>query len=180
MTPPAGDVPGEALQRIVLADEALPHAPRYRLSLEQVVMNVSFIVLVVSIFWGVLSRYVLETPSTWVQEVSSIAFCWLTFLGAAEVQRRGKHVSVDLVTGLLPERPRVFLAAAMSLFIAVFCFYVAWLGWRETQASRSASTPMLGIPLSVLYIGLTCGFALMGMRTVQRLVVRLRTGRAVG
>ena len=47
------------------------------LSFELVAMNIGFVVLVCSIVWGVLSRYVTESPATWVEEVSSIAFTWV-------------------------------------------------------------------------------------------------------
>ena len=51
----------------------------------------------------------------------------------------------------------------------LFCFYVTWLGLRETIAIHSSTTSMLRIPLSVGYSGLTLGFFLMGMRGLQRL-----------
>lgn len=145
-----------------------------RVTVEHVAMNVGFVVLVCSIVWGVLSRYVTEQPATWVEEVSSIAFAWVVFVGAAEVHRRGKHVSVDLVTAFLPARLRGALAVLAALFVAAYCFYVAWLGLQQTVASNSASTSMLNIPLSVPYAGLTLGFLLMGVRSLQRLLRQMR------
>jgi TRAP-type C4-dicarboxylate transport system permease small subunit len=147
-----------------------------RLSFELVAMNVGFVVLVGSIVWGVLSRYVTESPATWVEEVSSIAFTWVVFVGAAEVHRRGRHVRVDLLTSLLPARIRPAQDAAVEIFVALYCFYVAWLGLQQTIASNSATTSMLGIPLSVPYAGLTLGFLLMALRSVQQLLRRRRRG----
>jgi TRAP-type transport system small permease protein len=138
-------------------------------SLELVLMNIAFVVLLVAICWGVLSRYVTASPATWVEEVSSIAFAWVTFIGAAEVHRRGKHVSVDLVTGLLPARAQAVLAWAIEAFVACFCFYAAWLGAQQAWVSHSSTTSMLRIPLSVGYGGLTLGLFLMGLRSLQRL-----------
>ena len=146
----------------------------YGLSLELVVMNVAFIVLVGAIAWGVLSRYVTQNPATWVEEVSSIAFTVAVFVGASEVQRRGKHVRVDLLTSLLPPRARGALDGAVGLVVALYCFYVAWLGLQETIASNSATTSMLNIPLSVPYGAMTLGFFLFGLRSLQR----LRGGRS--
>jgi TRAP-type C4-dicarboxylate transport system permease small subunit len=143
---------------------------RQGLSFELVAMNIGFVVLVGSIVWGVLSRYVTESPATWVEEVSSIAFTWVVFVGAAEVHRRGRHVSVDLLTAFLPARVRGKQRAAVEIFVALYCLYVAWLGLQETIASNSATTSMLGIPLSVAYGGLTVGFFLMGLRSIQRLL----------
>ncbi len=136
---------------------------------ELVVMNVAFIVLVCAIVWGVLSRYVTESPATWVEEVSSIAFTCVVFVGAAEVHRRGKHVSVDLVTALLPSQIRSLLDVVVGIFVAIYGFYVAWLGLQQTIASNSATTSMLNIPLSVPYGALTLGFLFFGLRALQRL-----------
>jgi TRAP-type transport system small permease protein len=141
----------------------------YGLSLELVVMNVAFVVLVGAIVWGVLSRYVTQNPATWVEEVSSIAFTVVVFVGAAEVQRRNKHVRVDLLTSLLPARAQSALNTLIGVFVALYCFYLAWLGLKEAIVSNSATTSMLNIPLSVPYGALTLGFLMFGLRTLQRL-----------
>jgi TRAP-type C4-dicarboxylate transport system permease small subunit len=152
-------------------------APRNQatgVTFELVAMNVGFVVLVCSIVWGVLSRYVTESPATWVEEVSSIAFTWVVFVGAAEVHRRGRHVRVDLLISLLPARIRPAEDFVVEIFVVLYCFYVAWLGLEQTIASNSATTSMLNIPLSVPYGGLTLGFLIMGLRGVQRLLRRRR------
>lgn len=146
-----------------------PKQREYGLSLELIVMNLAFVVLVGAIVWGVLSRYVTRNPATWVEEVSSIAFTVVVFVGASEVQRRNKHVRVDLLTSLLPTRAQTALSKAVGVFVALYCFYVAWLGLNEAIVSNSATTSMLNIPLSVPYGALTFGFLLFGLRTLQRL-----------
>ena len=142
-------------------------------SIEQAIMNIAFVVLLVAISWGVLSRYVVYSPATWVAEVAGISFAWLIFVGAAEVHRRMQHVSVDLLTSTLPLRVQSVLSIAVDLFVIAFCFYVTYLGVRETIAIHSSTTSMLRIPLSAGYSGLTFSFFLMGMRGLQRLVRRL-------
>jgi TRAP-type C4-dicarboxylate transport system permease small subunit len=137
-------------------------------------MNIGFVVLVCAIVWGVLSRYVTEAPATWVEEVSSIAFAWVVFMGAAEAHRRAKHVSVDLITSFLPAGPRVALAVATEIFVVLYCLYVAWLGAQQAITSNAAYTSMLHIPLSVLYAGLTLGFLAMALRGLQRLLHQAR------
>ena len=151
-----------------------PATPRGGLSLELVITNVCFVVLVGAIVWGVLSRYVTEQPATWVEEVSSVAFTWVVFVGAAEVHRRRRHVSVDLLTSLFPERLRGHLDVASQIFVALFSFTVAWLGLKQAIVSNSAHTSMLGIPLSLSYAGLTFGFLMIGLRSLQRLAPQMR------
>ncbi|MBL8702421.1 MAG: TRAP transporter small permease [Alphaproteobacteria bacterium] len=139
-------------------------------SAEQLLMNVAFVVLLGAIGWGVLSRHVVTTPSAWVEEVSALAYCWLIFVGAAEVHRRGQHVSVDLLTSTLPSAARRMLALLVEAGVVGLCLYVAWLGVRQTIASHSSTTSMLRMPLSFGFAGLTAGFALMAARGAQRLL----------
>lgn len=147
-------------------------------SFEHVVMNIAFVVLLAAVSWGVASRYVVVSPATWVEEVTSIAFAWLIFVGAAELHRQGRHVSVDLITAQMPRPVQVALAAAIELLVVAYCFYASWLGLQQTIASHSSATSMLRIPLSVAYAGLTLGFLLMALRGIQRLLTaRFKIGR---
>jgi TRAP-type transport system small permease protein len=139
------------------------------LSPELVIANVSFVILICAIVWGVLSRYVTEEPATWVEEVSAIAFAWTVFVGAAEVQRRRRHVSVDLLTALLPTRLRLALEILATCFVALYCGFLSYLSLRQAIVSNAAHTSMLGIPLSVGYAGPTLGFLCMALRSLQLL-----------
>jgi TRAP-type C4-dicarboxylate transport system permease small subunit len=143
-------------------------------SFEQVVMSVALVVLLGAISWGVLSRYVVATPATWVEEVASISFAWLIFVGAAEVHRRWQHVSVDLLTSLLPSSVQRPLGIAVEVLVIAFCAYAAFLGAAQAYVSHSSTTSILRIPLSVSYVGLTLGFFLMAFRGLQHLVWRGR------
>jgi TRAP-type C4-dicarboxylate transport system permease small subunit len=139
-------------------------------SLEQIVMSVALVILFGALSWGVVSRYVVPTPATWVEEVTSISFAWLVFVGAAEVHRRKQHVSVDLLTNLLPPVIQRGLALAVEAFVVAYCFYIAYLGFQQTIATHSSTTSMLRIPVSVSYAGFTLGVFLMGLRGLLRIV----------
>jgi TRAP-type C4-dicarboxylate transport system permease small subunit len=154
-----------------------PEGEGRRVTPEHVAMNIAFVVLVCAIVWGVLSRYVTEAPATWVEEVSRIAFAWVVFMGAAEAHRRSKHVGVDLITSFLPASLRWLLSLAATIYVAAYCFYVAWLGAWQTIARNSAHTSMLNIPLSVPFAGLALGFLAMGLRGLRHLASHARRDR---
>ena len=138
---------------------------------EQIVANLAFIALLVAVVWGVVSRHVVTTPSAWVEEVSAFAYCWLIFVGAAEVHRRAQHVGVDVVTALLPAPVRAGLAMLIEILVVLMSAYIAWLGLRQAIVSHSSTTSMLRLPLSIGYAGLTLGFVLIGVRGAQRIVL---------
>jgi TRAP-type C4-dicarboxylate transport system permease small subunit len=138
--------------------------------LEAFLANSAFAIILLTICWKVLSRYVLATPVAWAEDVTSIAFAWLIFVGAAAVHARRGHVSVDLLTAALPRPVRLILDRAAEVFVLAFCAYAAWLCAEQTWVSHSqAKTVVLEIPLSALFAGLTLGFALMTLRSLAHL-----------
>jgi TRAP-type C4-dicarboxylate transport system permease small subunit len=143
-------------------------------TVEQFILCLSLLALVAAVCWGVLSRYVVTTPAAWVEEVSSIAFAWLIFIGAAEVHRRSMHISVDILTSLAPQSWQRAWSYVVEVIVLGFCLYVAWLGAEQALASRGGYTSILRIPLWVNYLGFTLGFLLMAFRSAQHLWRRLR------
>ena len=124
-------------------------------------MNVAFVVLVGAIVWGVLSRYVTQNPATWVEEVSSIAFTVVVFVGASEVQRRNKHVRVDLSDVLASASVRKARSIVIGAFVALYCFYVGWLGLAanhrqqlgdDQHAQHSAERPLRRVDPGILSV----------------------------
>lgn len=133
---------------------------------ETAIANSATVVILATVCWNVISRYVLRSPVAWAGDVTSIAFAWLIFIGAAAVHNRRGHISVDLVAALLPERLRRMLDWLVEAFVAAFCAYAAYLCAQQTIVSHTtAKTTVLEIPLSVLFVSLAIGFLMMAVRS---------------
>ena len=59
--------------------------------------------------FSVFRRYVLGNPLTWSDELSGFLVVAIVMLGAAEVLRRGEHVSVDILSERAIGRKRKLL-----------------------------------------------------------------------
>ena len=64
------------------------------------------LLITVLLLVGVISRYVFGYPLVWSEEVVSIAFIWLTMLGAAIALDRQEHLRLNLFVDMLPDRAR--------------------------------------------------------------------------
>jgi TRAP-type C4-dicarboxylate transport system permease small subunit len=112
------------------------------------------------VFANVVLRFTTGVSILWVEEVSRYLMIWLTLLGAGMVLRYGGHVGIETLQEVLPRRAAVIRAAIVVLLAAFFVFMVAvgaryaWLAWGQT-------TPVLGIPVGVVYLALPIGFALL-------------------
>lgn len=75
------------------------------------------IVLVAVISVSVLLRYVFNRPLEWTEELISFVFVWLSFLGAAVVAGKRRHVAVDFITGNFTERQRFYVQLVINVLV---------------------------------------------------------------
>ncbi len=131
------------------------------------VANTAMIVMLATICWTVISRYLLRSPVSWSEDITSIAFAWFMFIGMVAVHNRRGHIGLDVFISVLPAWTQTSLARGADIFVAIFCFYTAYLCGLQAYVSQgSAHTTVLKIPLSFFFASLAIGFFLMALRSV--------------
>ena len=134
------------------------------------IANTAMAVILATICWTVISRYILRSPVSWAEDITSIAFAWFIFIGMVAVHNRRGHISLDIFTSALPAWMQQPLARGADIFVAAFCFYTAYLCGLQAYISQgSAHTTVLKIPLSFFFASLAIGFFLVALRTVTYL-----------
>jgi TRAP-type C4-dicarboxylate transport system permease small subunit len=119
----------------------------------------------------IVARYAFDAPFVWTDEFAGLAFSWITFLGAAAVQRHDSHLSVDSLRTLAGPR----LRAGMDLFrravIIACCAVLVWQGTALSIRMWAIEYPALEITRSALYLSVTVGafFSLLfALRSIWR------------
>ena len=133
-------------------------------------------VTAVSIITEVIMRSVFGSPTIWGIEVSTYGVTVAAFLGSAYVLRRGRHLEIDMATGLLSPAVRNGLAILTDLAALVFCVAAAYLGAQFVHISwiiGSVSISELRVPLWFPQLAVPVGFALLALEFLARLAVRL-------
>lgn len=110
-------------------------------------------VVVISVAWGVITRYILPQPATWTTELSSIAFAWVVFFGGSAAMRRGLHIGIPLAIDLLPPPARKIVSILASALVAIFLGYVVYLAWVLASQSGNRPSPVLRISFFYVYAG---------------------------
>jgi TRAP-type C4-dicarboxylate transport system permease small subunit len=90
-----------------------------------------------SITYTIFARFLGYSGFVWGVQFTEYSLLWMTLLGAAWVLKRKKHVSVDLITGLLSRRTNQYLDLAhgvMGMVVAgLFCWYGTVVSWGQYQ-----------------------------------------------
>jgi TRAP-type C4-dicarboxylate transport system permease small subunit len=117
--------------------------------------------LVINVVWQVFSRYILNAPSTFTDELARFLLIWVSFLGVAYLSGQNAHISIDLLPGKLKRSSKFRLQLLIHSIIILFAFFVLVIGGGNLVYITyiyTQLTPTLQIPMAYIYlIGPICG-----------------------
>lgn len=121
--------------------------------------GISFSAMVLLTCWQVFTRYILNNPSSWSEELVSYLFAWMALIGASVVTGERGHMNIPIVVDKMGERAqkvfRIFTELAVFVFSAVILVYG---GTKITALAMGQLTSSLGVAIGVFYIILPlCG-----------------------
>jgi len=134
------------------------------------------LVLVVDVFLGVWSRYVLQATFQWYDEVARLCFVWMVFLGAASAVRRGAHFRLHLLIDRFGPRLRRATDLVVGLLVVAFGGVLVAGGLAMWPVARRQVSDSLELSMVWFYAALPIGGALMILFSVRQLW-RLARGR---
>lgn len=124
-----------------------------------VLAGVSFLAMVALTCWQVFTRYILQNPSSWSEELVSYLFAWMALLGASLVVGERGHMNIPILVDRMGPAARkalhIFAEVVACIFAAVILVYG---GIQITNLAMGQMTSSLGIPIGIFYIVLPlCG-----------------------
>lgn len=125
-------------------------APRILGRIEEIVAGTFLVLMCAATLANVVARYVFNAPITWAEEFSRYAFIWLVFTGAVVCTKRGKHICIDALVGVLPRPAQLISRVLVDAATAVVMLIMLYYGGRLT-ASATQSTSTLMVPTYFVY-----------------------------
>ena len=145
--------------------------------LETLVMVV-VAVLVLDVLLQVFTRFVLNKPSSWTEELAVFMLIWVSLLAAAVALGRGAHLGIDYFVGKLPKRVRLATEVFVFFCVAAFSFLVMVLGGIDLVRSTlelGQPSPALNVQMGHVYLAVPISGFFLTLYAVIALVERLRT-----
>ncbi len=133
----------------------------------EILVVVVMVVLVLDVVWNVVSRYLLNAPSSFSVELARYLLIWVGLLGGAYASGKKEHIAINLLPQKLQKRNPVkrrnldILINILIILFALFVFVIGgsrlmFIAFKMTQVSATMQIPMgivyLALPLSGLLI----------------------------
>ncbi|MGA7159673.1 MAG: TRAP transporter small permease [Bacteroidota bacterium] len=126
-------------------------------------------VMIVMAFGQVVLRNFFHTSIEWGDVFLRHLVLWLGFLGAVIATGEGRHLKIEFINKLAPERYRKIIYIVTSLFAAVVCFFLMEAAIAFVRMEReSADTLILNLPTSYFVMIIPVGYGIISFRFVVR------------
>ncbi|MEO8133741.1 MAG: TRAP transporter small permease [Betaproteobacteria bacterium] len=133
---------------------------RVLLRLNRWLVIVILAAMALMVFANVVLRFSTDHSILWVEEVSRYLMIWLTFLGAGLVLRYGGHIGIETLQDAFPKQaPSV--RVLIFVFLLGFFGFMVWIGTRYAMLTWGQTTPVMEIPVGIVYLAMPVGFALL-------------------
>lgn len=124
-------------------------------------ITITCLVILMFILGGnVIARFTNWFSLGWYDEIIQLSFAWMVFFGAAELWRENQHFRIDWLFYTLPRAKRRLHTFLVALVNILFLSFLLFEGTFLAQKS-SASTPILGLPVALLYCCVPISAAIM-------------------
>ena len=122
--------------------------------------------MAIVVFLQVIFRYVLNFPLFWTEELARYCLVWASLLGSAVAVKRGQHIAVTIFVGRLPPALGRSLKIIALISVAVILAIILWGGIQLVAITRAQISPALRVSMSVPYLAVPVGAALMLLHTI--------------
>jgi len=121
------------------------------------------------------------TGLIWIDPLLRILVLWTGMLGALVASRRGRHISIDVLTRVLPGRWRLRARAVACGFTAAVCGLLAWESVRYVGLEYGfAESAFANVPTWAVVTILPFTFGLIGVRYLLFALAFLRGQEPIG
>lgn len=133
--------------------------------------------MVINVSWQVFSRYVLEDPSSFTDELSRYMMIWLGMAGTALVSGKNGHLAIDILPEKAQGKKKLVVNLVIHSLVIFFGLMVMVIGGgnlvyiTDMLGQKSAT---LQIPLSWIYIIIPVSGALVVFYHIHHLISVLK------
>ena len=115
-------------------------------------MALAMLTLVVFGTWQIFTRWILQNPSTFTDELLRYVLIIAGLLGSAYCFYRDEHLALTLITDRVKGPVKVILEVFIEVCIMFFVIYVFIIGGIKLSNTATNVSSVMHIPMKTLYM----------------------------
>lgn len=136
-------------------------------NLEEIICVVLLTGIVCLTVAQVFSRFVMNSPIGWTEELARILMIWMVFFGSSAAVKRNEHIKIEVVLNRLSDKMRNILGKITGVIVGILLLVLIYQGTLLTIQMASIPTVTLPISWSFVYSALPIGCAFILVRMIQ-------------
>jgi TRAP-type C4-dicarboxylate transport system permease small subunit len=136
-----------------------------------IICGLCLILITLIIPWGVFTRYVLNSASSWPEPMAVLAMIWFSFLAAALCYRERLHIGVAVIPMMLKGKPRIVIGWLIEICMMGVNVFMLWFGIKlvkTTWYQWISDFPDL-ISVGMSYLPVPIGGAITALFVIERI-----------
>ena len=125
----------------------------------------------------VISRYIFNAPTIWVNEISRLLQIWATYLALTYTFHNKEFIRITVFYDKVNDKTKKVLDFISFIFIIYFSSFVTYYGWLiaydSFEVGRTSST-ILDLPAVITEIAIPISFALLLIRVFLEILRYMR------
>ena len=118
------------------------------------VLIILMAVMVLDVVWQVLTRFVMNDPSSFTEELAIFLLIWISLLGSAYALRKKAHLGIDLLSHYVSEKQKDMLDIVINIIVILVCLLVFVIGGIRLMyitLKLNQISPALQIKMGYIY-----------------------------
>ena len=136
-----------------------------------------FIAIGFIVSYEVIMRYLFNSPTIWVNEVSRFLQIWATYLALTYSFHKQDFIRITVIYDRLNENGKKILDFISFIFILIFSSFVVYFGWLiaydSLKVGRTSST-IIDVPSFLTELAIPLCFAFLVIRVILEAVKYIR------
>jgi TRAP-type C4-dicarboxylate transport system permease small subunit len=137
-------------------------------------------VIVLDVTWQIFTRFILQHPSSFTEELAGFLLIWIGLLGASYAYFKHAHLGIDILTARLTGGKRITVEVLINLIVLLFALFVLVIGgFRLVDITFTLNqiSPSLEIPMGYVYLVLPLTGLLMMYYSIYFILRILKRGK---
>lgn len=146
---------------------------KYLENLAGITSGIFLVIMVIVVLMGVFSRYILNNPLMWSEELSRYLMIWMAFLAISTACKTNDNIALLSIRSLLPKKIQVIIKYFNRFWIIFFLYIIAVYGYSGALRGMRQYSASLNVPLGIFLMVVPISAILVIIQIIFMMIMEL-------